>query len=168
MAIPGSHLPAGEVAVKPVNYVESAKRHFRDARLLSVNGRNANAGQLFGFCVECGLKALLLACGVNADADGGIPGAVSARAAGTRHDKFRKHMPMLGDAIISMGTLIPDGPRSTHYMAGLPSLGELSNWNVEHRYYADEFIPVGSLPNWELAAKEVIAMLENAILDGVI
>lgn len=44
-----------------VNYAAAARRHLSDGRILQGQGRHANAGQLFGFSVECGIKALLLA-----------------------------------------------------------------------------------------------------------
>lgn len=141
-----------------VNYVVSARRHFNDANILlgAGNASYPNAGQLFGFTVECGLKALLLACGVTRDADGGVPG------------RFRTHMPTLSNNIVTAGTLIPDGARSAHYHALLPSLHALSDWKVDHRYFIDSALPLSSLPNWQLAAKEITEMIDQAIADGVL
>lgn len=82
-----------------VNYEQAARRHLTDAETLFNQGRMPNAGQLYGFAAECGLKAMLLACGVAPDADGGI----------SKRHPLRQHMPTLTDRIASHGQLIPDG-----------------------------------------------------------
>lgn len=140
-----------------VDYVAAARRHLKDAHILMHASQRANAGQLLGFAVECGLKALLVACGIVPDPDGGIP----------RGNKFRQHMPILNIQLISSGHLVPDGPRSSHYRAMLPSVVELSDWSVDHRYFRETALPLASVPKWELAALEVNEMLDQAIVDGV-
>lgn len=141
----------------PVDYVASARRHLKDAHILMHAGRQANAGQLIGFSIECGLKALLLACGIAPDIDGGIPFGNS----------FRQHMPKLSDRLITSGHLIPDGPRATNYPAMVPSVNSLSDWSIDHRYLRESALPLTSLPQWELAALEMSDMLDQAIVDGV-
>lgn len=141
----------------PVDYVESARRHMKDAQILMEADRQANAGQLLGFSVECGLKALLVACGVETDADGGVsPGS-----------KLREHLPKLNTKIVSLGHLIPDGQRSTHYLAMLPNVDKFSDWKVDHRYFKASALPLTSLPQWMLAAQELNEMLDQAQIDGV-
>jgi hypothetical protein len=44
-----------------VNFYESSKRHYVDVVLLQNNDRLPNAGQLYGFSAECGVKALMVA-----------------------------------------------------------------------------------------------------------
>lgn len=140
-----------------VDYVASARRHLKDARILMHSDRQANAGQLLGFTIECGLKALLIASGIAPDPEGGIP----------RGHPFRNHMPKLNNALVSSGHLIPDGPRAAHYQAMLPNLGALDNWSTDHRYFKESEMPLASLPQWELAAIEMNAMLDQAVIDGV-
>lgn len=142
----------------PVDYVGSARRHITDAKILMNAGRQANAGQLLGFSVECGLKALLVACGAETDGDGGV----------SFGSKLREHLPKLNTKIVSMGYLVPDGQRPTHYLAMLPSAGELSGWKVEHRYFRESALPLTALPQWMLAAQEINEMLDQAEIDGVI
>ena len=142
----------------PVDYVESARRHMQDAKILMDADRQANAGQLLGFSVECGLKALLVACGVPIDADGSV----------TDKSKFKKHMPELNNRLILSGHLIPDGPRSTHYQAMLPNVDKFSDWKVDHRYFRESALSLASLPQWMLAAQEIGEMLDQAEIDGVI
>lgn len=141
-----------------VNYVAAARRHLNDGRLLLGAGRRANAGQLFGFSVECGIKALLLACGVARGADGGV----------VEKNRLRTHLPVLTTRVSTCGHLIPDGPKATGYMAMLSNLQDLDDWEVDHRYWDESVIPLASLPAWERLAVEANAMLDQAQLDGVL
>ncbi len=119
-----------------VDYIASARRHLKDAHILLAEQRQANAGQLLGFSVECGLKALLLACGIVPDADGGVPGA-KPESDGKVYKKssYREHMPMLNNKITSLGNLLPDGQRAIHYHAMLPNISRMEDWSVNHRYW---------------------------------
>ena len=140
-----------------VDYKVAARRHLVDASRLLHAGRGANAGQLFGFAVECGLKALLVATGEPRDPDGGV----------ARSSAYRKHMPQLG-TLISGVTTLPDGRMSSSFQAQMPSLAALHDWHVDHRYWHDSAMPLASVPHWELAALEVDAMLDQATADGVL
>lgn len=140
-----------------VDYVASARRHLKDAHILMHAGRTANAGQLLGFTIECGLKALLIACGIAPDPEGGV----------SFDSGFRRHMPSLNSQLVSSGHLIPDGPRSAHYRAMVPNVGTLSDWSVDHRYFKESALPLTSLPQWDLAALEMNEMLDQAMIDGV-
>ena len=141
----------------PVDYVESARRHMQDAQILMEADRQANAGQLLGFSVECGLKALLIACGVEPDPEGSV----------SFKSKFKTHMPELNNRLISCENLIPDGQRSTHYLAMLPNVNKFSDWKVDHRYFKASALPLTSLPQWILAAQKLNEMLDQAQIDGV-
>lgn len=139
-------------------YEHAARRHWADAETLFSKERMANAGQLFGFVAECGLKALLLACGVAPDSDGGIP----------KKHHFRQHMPNLTGRIATHGHLIPDGPQAANYMAILTNLGDFIDWSVDDRYCRDAAFPKTTVAKWHSAAKEVSTMLDQAKLDGVL
>lgn len=141
----------------PVDYVESARRHMQDAKILMDADRQANAGQLLGFSVECGLKALLVVCDVEKDAEGSV----------SFKSKFKTHMPELNNRLILSGHLIPDGQRSTHYLAMLPNVDKFSDWKVDHRYFRASALLLTSLPQWMLAAQEINEMLDQAEIDGV-
>lgn len=154
------------IAPPPVAYEHAARRHLRDADTLFNQGRLANAGQLYGFAAECGLKAMLLACGVAPGADGGVPDDHPANP-GKRHP-LRQHMPSLTGRISINGHLIPDGPRATKYMATMPSLGHFHDWSVDHRYWREAAMPLTSVTSWRSAAQEVSTMLDQAIQDGVL
>jgi hypothetical protein len=141
----------------PVDYVSAARRHFDDAGLLLQQGRQANAGQLLGFTMECGLKALLIACGVQTDKDGSLP----------ERNKFRQHMPELTKRINLFGHLIPDGAKAQRYLARLPSREDFKDWKVDHRYFRESALPLASLPAWQSAANEVGELLDQITTDGI-
>ncbi len=149
-----------------VNYEQAARRHLADAETLFNQGRMPNAGQLYGFVAECGLKAMLLACGVAPDTDGGIP-AIHPTKSNKGHP-LRQHMPTLTDRIANHGQLIPDGMQATMYMSSMPNLSQFGSWSVDHRYCSDAAAPVTAVANWRCAAKEVATMLDQAKQDGVL
>ncbi|MDD5296218.1 MAG: hypothetical protein PHU46_04835 [Rhodocyclaceae bacterium] len=140
-----------------VNYKEAARRHLRDGHILQAKGCTANAGLLFGFTVECGQKAVLVACGVLTDTNGNIP----------LGHRFRAHEPQLSSRVAVDGHLIPDG-RHANYFAMLGSVGLMSDWKIEHRYYSEGALPLASVANWELVALEALDMIERAELDGIL
>lgn len=154
------------VPTPPVAYELAARRHMTDAESLFSTGRLANAGQLYGFVAECGLKALLLACGILPDADGGIPGRHPANP--NKSHPLRQHMPSLTGRIATHGQLIPDGQQATKYMATMPNLGHFNDWSVDHRYWRDAALPLASVANWRSAAQEIAQMLDQAKQDGVL
>lgn len=141
-----------------VNYAQSARRHFHDAEQLLGSNRHGNAGHLFGFAAESGLKALLVACGVPTDVDGGIP----------QGHRLRTHVPVLGDRLVTDGHLVPDGRFASVYTAKVSSLGNLRDWSIDHRYWADAALPIVSVSRWRQCAGEIMAMLDQASEDGVI
>lgn len=149
-----------------VNYAQAARRHLYDGETLFKSGRYANAGQLFGFAAECGLKAMLIACKVPAGPDGGLPQAHPAKP--DKKHPLREHVPRLMDRIAQHGQLIPDGASATRYLAGIPSLIHLAKWSIDHRYWRDDALPLASVADWRAAAVEVGAMLDQAKQDGVL
>ncbi len=144
--------------IQQVQYVLAARRHMIDARLLLNANRVANAGQLFGIVAECGLKALVIACGVAPDAKGEIP----------RNHRFRQHIPVLKDRLVAEGNLIPDGQRATKYILSLAHSTKLGDWLIDHRYWSDAALPVGSVDGWRVAAEEILQALDTAKEDGVL
>ena len=132
---------------KRVDYAGCARRHFKDAGKLHQSGGHANAGQLYGFSVECGLKALLIQSGTPAEAEGGIAG------------EFKEHLPRLTQMIAAMTTL-PDGRSASALLAAVPHLGKMHDWKTEHRYWKVAALPRQSLPNWAAAAQEMVNHLD--------
>jgi len=120
-----------------VDYIGAARRHIRDAHVLQHARCLANAGQLFGICVECGLKLLLIRCGAVVDSAGNIEA------------QFKKHMPQLATLINGL-MVLPDGRATSALLSRLPSLALLANWKIDHRYWSESAIPLtSSLQGWE-------------------
>ena len=138
------------------DYVVAARRHIRDAHLLQYHGHRANAGQLFGICVECGLKSLLVRGGAPQNADGDLTG------------QYKKHLPNLYTLINGLSNL-PDGRAASVLQSRLPNLTSLAHWSIDHRYWLEPEIPLSThLKNWELAAREMDALLDEAAGGGVL
>ncbi len=144
--------------VRQVDFKSAAKRHFADAEFLESQGRSANAGQLYGFTAECGLKALLVAHGVPTELNGDI--RIRPKTG------YREHIPVLSQAVATL-TVFPDGRTATHYLSMLPGLASFNDWSIDHRYWIESVVPSGSLPNWREAARQVSGMLDVATVDGV-
>jgi hypothetical protein len=146
-----------------VNFPLAAKRHWYDASLLESNGRTGNAGQLYGFSAECGIKSLLIGLGYPCDHDGSpekkknLPSGVP---------EIRKHIHELVGVIGDI-QIYASGRSGAKYSAMFPSINNFAKWSTEHRYWVDAAIP-NSLPAWKAAAKEVMGMLDAAFLDGVL
>lgn len=133
---------------KSIDYEGCARRHFRDAGTLRSGGGHANAGQLYGFSVECGLKALLVQSGIPIDTQGNI------------EEGFRTHLPRLPQMIFEMTTL-PDGRAASVLLAAVPHLGKMHDWKIDHRYWKETALPRKSLPDWAMAAQEMVRHLDN-------
>lgn len=138
----------------------AAQRHFADAKLLQGNARNANAGQLFGFCAECGIKALFVAHGYPIDTEGS-PDPSPRKGP----HNLRKHINEIQGMLAHIDAYL-EGRSSAKYLARVPGLAKFSDWSVDHRYFDEASIPE-SLHVWAQSAAEVMAMLQDAYLEGV-
>lgn len=135
----------------PVNYEKAARRHLKDANLLYEEKRFANAWLLYGFCVECGLSALLVKFEAPLDNFGNIE-------VGT----YRQHMPHMRKAVNDFIQKESSGRQVQSYLVNLPTLKMLDGWLIYHRYYSDEKIPfLGNIDDWKQAAHEVETMLDR-------
>jgi len=141
---------------KIVDFYGAGRRHYQDAELLMNNSRIPNAGHLFGFAAECGIKALLVSHGLSTD-------PTTGDLAETRSHKYKTHV----NVLINNVQTFPNSPGYSKYLGMMPNLRAFSNWDTAHRYYDELSIPA-SLLDWHVAAKEVITMLDQAKLDGVI
>lgn len=144
---------------KPVDFHGSARRHLADADLLESNNRIPNAGHLYGYVAECGLKALLIGVGYPTDLEGSPAPAKPS---------YRVHI----DRLLAPGTfeslsLFLNGRTGAKYLALISRIGNFSDWRVEHRYYSEAALP-GSLSKWKTAAHEIGRMLDQARTYGVI
>lgn len=143
---------------KSVDFHQAAKRHFTDAELLMKHGRQSNAGHLYGFVAECGIKCLLVWKGYPTNPDMG--------EIVEKQRKFRTHIHELVNNINMIHAFL-DGRGAAKYLTMIPSIGHFSNWKTDHRYYVDSALP-SSITDWGNASQEVMRMLDQAMLDGVI
>ena len=120
------------------------------------NARIPNAGHLFGFAAECGIKALLVSHGLSTDPRTGD-------LVETGSYKYKTHV----NVLINNVQTFSGGPVYSKYVGMMPNLKAFSNWDTSYRYYDELSIPA-SLTDWRTAAEEVIRMLDQAKLDGVI
>lgn len=139
----------------PVDFHQAGKRHFADAELLRDHKRDSSAGHLYGFAAECGIKTLLVWNGYPTD-----PGT------GELDEKKKKFKVHIHEFVRNIGTLQTylDGRGAAKYLAMMPNLGHFSNWKTDHRYYTDSALPP-SVDKWREAAKEILQMLDEAMLD---
>ena len=86
--------------------------------MLFLNGRWANADQLYGFSAECGLKTVMQALGMPVD------------ATGTPQADYKKHVQDLWPAFPTF----VDGRRGARYASLLPSCNPFQNWTHTDRY----------------------------------
>lgn len=142
-----------------INFHGAAMRHHSDAMFLQSDRRDANAGQLYGFVAECGIKALLVACGLSVEADGDIK-------KGEKGKNFKTHVDALA-AQINMIHGFLEGRAMAGYMAHIPDIANFCDWNTAYRYYDESQIPP-SLGKWNSAASQIMKMLDIAKSDGVI
>lgn len=139
-----------------IKFPYAAKRSYDDAELLTSNMRQVNAGHLYGFASECGIKSLLVAYGLPTDpATGDI--------VESRPYAYRVHI----NSLISNMYAFLSGRGGAKYLGLMPNINHFSNWKVEHRYYLEAAVPA-SVSDWRDAAVEVMNMLDQAVLDGVI
>jgi len=141
---------------KQVNFFHAAKRHYNDAELLLNHKREANAGHLYGFASECGIKQLLVVHGLPTN-------PITGDIIENRPYQYRVHL----DRLINSMNIFLSGRDGAKYLAMIPSIGCYANWRVDHRYFVDSALPA-SVADWRKAAEEVIRMLFQAELDGVI
>lgn len=136
-----------------VDFFEASKRHHADATLLQKEGRDPNAGHLFGFSAECGIKALLVDSGYPTDSDGDLkkPTAPTFNP--------RTHVDALTGLLPQIVSYL-SGRSGAKYLAHIPNVGDFADWRASHRYYAVSGIP-SSLEKWQVAADEVQVMLQN-------
>src|ERR1039457_4541548 len=109
---------------KPVDFHGSALRHIADADLLESNNRLPNAGHLYGYVAECGLKALLIGLGYPTDLEG---------SPAQKKPNFRVHINgLLAPATFMSLNLFLNGRAGAKYLALISGIGDFSDWRVGH------------------------------------
>lgn len=143
------------VDTRVVDYRGAARRHAADADLLLAQGRLPNAGQLYGFAAECGLKWMIKECGALVGPDNGFP----------RKSRYRQHLPRLIDLLDEMENLA-NGRYASHFLAYLHDVDDLADWDIDDRYRAEGDVNLASVPAWQNAVRQVLAALDAGLPEG--
>jgi hypothetical protein len=143
-----------------VDFQGASKRHYRDAELLMTNKCIPNAGHLFGFAAECGIKALLVAYGLKTDPH---TGDIKEKREKKKPLKYKTHV----NSLINNVQTFTGSRQYSKYLGMMPNLMAFGDWYTEHRYWNESSIPP-SYSGWRDGAREVIQMLDQAKIDGVL
>ena len=103
----------------PADFVDAHHRHWADAEFLFEHARWANADQLYGFSAECGLKAVMKACGMPVEGAIGIPTG-----------KYREHLPKIWPIFQNF----VDAREYAQYLDQLVSGEPFADWSHHDRY----------------------------------
>ena len=137
----------------PVDYQDAAARHFHDAELLYGQGRLANADHLYGMAAECGFKAIMKSLGA----------PMSSR--GNPLERSHKaHINELWDEFVAF----VGGRGGARYIYRLPIESPFTDWDISQRYYPQIHFKKSRVDSHRGSAKDVIRLLEQALLDGVL
>lgn len=135
------------------DFLDAHLRHWDDAELLFDATRWANADHLYGLAVECGLKQLMIAFGMNIDPATGSPNnkqdKVHADRAWMRYESYRSGH--------------HDG---VNYP--LPAIDPFCNWNVDQRYAHQINFTKTIAESHRSGARTVHNLVKKAILEGIV
>ena len=135
------------------DFIDSNSRHYDDANHLFSKNRFANADQLYGFSVECGLKSLMIAFGMPFDQNYQMPqnkiDRVHADGVWDRYESYRS-------AHLSGANYI------------LNNVNPFNNWKVSQRYENQSSYNVATVTPHKDAAEQVCKLVKKAQLDGLL
>lgn len=135
------------------DFKDAAGRHAQDADSLLTLGRWPNADHLAGLAAECALKSVMLSMGMPVD------------STGTPTDQQHKvHIDKLWPVFIGFCT----ARSGAAYAAQLSAVSPFADWKVHQRYEAQGAIPQAVATAHVAAASQCMAILNQAILDGVV
>jgi len=135
------------------DFHQAHDRHWLDAEFLLGDQRWANADQIYGFCVECGLKKLMLAFGMNFDSNRDMPASsddrVHADKIWPRYEAYRC-----------------GHPAGTKY--ALPITNPFDDWSANQRYATTVSFDAARTSRHQTAASQVRQLIKQAEKDGLI
>ena len=133
------------------DFADAHHRHWEDAELLFGNERWANADQLYGFSVECGLKAVMRTLGMSVDTEG-TPD----------EKKYRKHVRELWPIFQDFA----DGRGGVRYLRLLPGGEPFDDWSHHQRYVHRCDVHEAKVKPHREAAGEICQMVGVLAQDG--
>ena len=134
----------------PADFTDAHHRHWEDAELLFDQQRWANADQLYGFCAECGLKAVMKGLGMRVD------------AAGKPDPKYLKHVHRLWPEFKSFA----QARNGARYVNLLPVGEPFADWSHDDRYVHRICVKPSGVSAHRQAALRVRGIVELATQDG--
>jgi hypothetical protein len=135
----------------PVDFRDSSERHWDDSGTLFTNNKLANADHLLGMAAECAMKAVMRSLGM------------TLSLAGRPEEPYAVHINLLWDEFITFA----HGRGGAHYadmLSGNPN--PFSDWHVNQRYNHRAQFSEPIVKNHHQAAKEIMQVLQAAILNG--
>ena len=135
----------------PADFADAHRRHWEDAELLFAHERWANADHLYGFSVECGLKAVMRALGMPVEPDG--------RPERSAH---RKHVQDLW----SVFRTFVASRSGEWFLHQLPAGEPFRDWSHHDRYASRAHYSRLAVVPHQGAARTVLLMIQRATLDG--
>ncbi len=132
-------------SARTADFPAAQRRHWSDAEFLLDAGRLANADQLYGYCAECGLKAVMITLGLRVDKEGHPKG------------EGRTHLPDLWSVFEAFLDSRRDSARR---LPGLPELNPFEDWTVHARYSHGDHATPDSVRRHRTAARNVAKMIE--------
>lgn len=136
---------------KKTDFLDSHKRHWRDAELLFQQQRWANADHLYGFSAECGLKALMIEFGMQ-----------HTDSYPDKRDD-RTHIDKIWNRYSTYQTGHTKGPGFA-----LPATAPFSNWEASDRYAHQNQFNQQDTANHQAAANVVRQLIKKAQRDGLL
>lgn len=124
----------------PADFANAHVRHWQDAEFLFLEGRWANADQLYGLSAECGLKAIMVADKLPVDAAGS-----------PRNKKYKEHVDTLWDIFRTF----VQGRRTGRLLHHLPQSNPFASWSVRNRYANDVHFNQTAVASHRAAARQV-------------
>ena len=137
----------------PADFVDAHRRHWADAELLFGHARWANADQLYGFSAECGLKAVMKACGMPVEG-----------ATGTPTQEYREHMPKIWPIFQNF----VEAREYAQYLDQLVSGEPFADWSVHDRYAHGGYCEQTDVETHRNAADAVGSVVQSARQNGLL
>ena len=138
---------------RPADFKDAHIRHWEDAELLFHHTRWANSDHLYGFSVECGLKAVMAKLGMQLDAFGS-----------PKEDQHRKHVNKLWPTFKTFA----QGRSGSWYVTNLPKGDPFGNWTEQDRYAHQQGITEREAAAHRVAARNVRNLLKTAQTMGLV
>ena len=137
----------------PADFVDAHHRHWADAKLLFEHDRWANADHLYGLSVECGLKAVMQACGMPVEGATGMP-----------TKEYREHLPKIWPIFQNF----VEAREYAQYLDQLVPGEPFADWSVHDRYAHGGYCEQADVETHRNAADAVGTVVESARQNGLL